>query len=141
MHKIKRSCFTSLISQKFSVQAMHSRLASCEYARLEYWIFLMFSYHLAISKKIFSKTTFLLHLLTFGYHFLSSSAYKYIQASQKLWSKKPCPLRLSGDFKIPQIWTTKSTTAGGALSFVCSTGSSLRKQPTFNDATTGFPAK
>ena len=67
--------FTNLISQKFSdsaligyssVQALHSRLASCEYARLEYWIFVYLPF--GHSRKCFSKATFLLHLLTLGYH-------------------------------------------------------------------------
>ena len=46
-----------------SVQALHLRLASCEYARLEYWIFIYLATIRPFHKN-FPKTTFSLHLLT-----------------------------------------------------------------------------
>ena len=65
LQNIKLCSFTNLISQEFSdtavilgssVQALPSRVASCEYARLEYRIFVYQPF--GHSRKRFSKTTF-----------------------------------------------------------------------------------
>ena len=97
LQKIKLCSFANLISQKFSdvhsgnigyssVQALHSRLASCECARLEYWIFVYLPF--GHSSKFFSKNTFSVQQLTLGYHFqLTSSLPRHFQASKKLWNK------------------------------------------------------
>ena len=83
MHKIKLCSFTSLISQKFSDSAVilaNSKcpsVASCEYARLEYWIFVYrpFSH----CRKNFLRDYFFTVLFDFGLpfsiNFLSSSAF------------------------------------------------------------------
>ena len=67
LQKFKLCSFGNLITQKFSdaavifvigsgVQAVHSRLASGGYARLENWIFVYLPF--GHSRKIFSKDTF-----------------------------------------------------------------------------------
>ena len=70
LQKIKLCSFTNLISQKFSdtaiilaiknssVQALHSRLASCECARLESSTGFLFTYHSAIPEKFFQRILF-----------------------------------------------------------------------------------
>ena len=110
LQKIKLCSLTNLISQAFSdtavilgssVQALHSRVASCEYARLEYRIFVYLPF--GHSRKRFSNNTFSVEQLTLGYHFkLTSSLPRHFQASEKLWNKTLCPLRLVSfvDWKI-----------------------------------------
>ena len=68
-----------------SVQALHSRLRVLDF------VYLPFGH----SRTLFLKTTFSLHSLTLGYQFRSTSSLpRQLQAFEKLWKKKPCPLQL-----------------------------------------------